>query len=134
MNHDYTAVTNGVKVTVRSFYLADRSKPEENEFFWAYRIRIENGGDAPVQVLKRTWHITDAQARTQSVHGDGVVGETPVIEPGKAFEYTSGTPLSTSSGFMGGLYHAIVVPTGENFEVTIPTFSLDSPHQNHRVH
>ena len=134
MNHDYTAVTNGMKVTVRSFYLADRSKPEENEFFWAYRIRIENGGDAPVQVLKRTWHITDAQARTQSVHGDGVVGETPVIEPGKAFEYTSGTPLSTSSGFMGGLYHAIVVPTGENFEVTIPTFSLDSPHQNHRVH
>ena len=134
MNHDYTAVTNGVKVTVRSFYLADRSKPDENEFFWAYRIRIENGGDAPVQVLKRTWHITDAQARTQSVHGDGVVGETPVIEPGKAFEYTSGTPLSTSSGFMGGLYHAIVVPTGESFEVTIPTFSLDSPHQNHRVH
>ena len=134
MNHDYTAVTNGVKVTVRSFYLADRSKPEENEFFWAYRIRIENGGDAPVQVLKRTWNITDAQARTQSVHGDGVVGETPVIEPGKAFEYTSGTPLSTSSGFMGGLYHAIIVPTGENFEVTIPTFSLDSPHQNHRVH
>ena len=134
MNHDYTAVTNGVKVTVRSFYLADRSKPDENEFFWAYRIRIENGGDAPVQVLKRTWHITDAQARTQSVQGDGVVGETPVIEPGKAFEYTSGTPLSTSSGFMGGLYHAIVVPTGESFEVTIPTFSLDSPHQNHRVH
>ncbi len=134
MNHDYIAVTKGVKVTVRSFYLADRSNPEDNEFFWAYRIRIENGGDAPVQVLKRTWHITDAQARTQSVHGDGVVGETPVIEPGKAFEYTSGTPLSTSSGFMGGLYHAIVVPTGENFEVTIPTFSLDSPHQNHRVH
>ena len=134
MNHDYIAVTKGVKVTVRSFYLADRSNPEDNEFFWAYRIRIENGGDAPVQVLKRTWHITDAQARTQSVHGDGVVGETPVIEPGKACEYTSGTPLSTSSGFMGGLYHAIVVPTGENFEVTIPTFSLDSPHQNHRVH
>ena len=134
MNHDYIAVTKGVKVTVRSFYLADRSNPEDNEFFWAYRIRIENGGDAPVQVLKRTWHITDAQARTPSVHGDGVVGETPVIEPGKAFEYTSGTPLSTSSGFMGGLYHAIVVPTGENFEVTIPTFSLDSPHQNHRVH
>ena len=134
MNHDYIAVTKGVKVTVRSFYLADRSNPEDNEFFWAYRNRIENGGDAPVQVLKRTRHITDAQARTQSVHGDGVVGETPVIEPGKAFEYTSGTPLSTSSGFMGGLYHAIVVPTGENFEVTIPTFSLDSPHQNHRVH
>ena len=86
MNHDYIAVTKGVKVTVRSFYLADRSNPEDNEFFWAYRIRIENGGDAPVQVLKRTWHITDAQARTQSVHGDGVVGETPVIEPGKAFE------------------------------------------------
>ena len=134
MNQDYSAVTRGVKVTVRSFYLADRSKPDDNEFFWAYRIRIENGGDSAVQVLKRTWHITDAQARTQSVHGEGVVGETPVIEPGRAFEYTSGTPLSTSSGFMRGLYHAIVLPSGEQLDVTIPTFSLDSPHQNHRVH
>ena len=134
MGNDYTATTQGVKVSVRSFFLADKSNPDEGEFFWAYRIRIENQGDDAVQVLKRTWHITDAQGRTQSVHGDGVVGETPVIDPGKMFEYTSGTPLNTPSGFMGGLYHAVVVPTGEKLDLTIPTFSLDSPHQDHRVH
>ena len=131
---DYTATTQGVKVSVRSFFLADKSNPDESEFFWAYRIRIENQGDEPVQVLKRTWHITDAQGRTQSVHGDGVIGETPVIDPGKTFEYTSGTPLTTTSGFMRGMYHAVVVPTGEKLELTIPAFSLDSPHQDHRVH
>ena len=131
---DYTAVTQGVKVSVRSFFLADKSNPDESEFFWAYRIRIENQGDEPVQVLKRTWHITDAQGRTQSVHGDGVIGETPVIDPGKTFEYTSGTPLTTPSGFMRGMYHAVVVPTGEKLDLTIPAFSLDSPHQDHRVH
>ncbi|MBC7636150.1 MAG: Co2+/Mg2+ efflux protein ApaG [Acetobacteraceae bacterium] len=134
MGNDYTATTQGVKVSVRSFFLADKSNPDEGEFFWAYRIRIENQGDDAVQVLKRTWHITDAQGRTQSVHGDGVVGETPVIDPGKMFEYTSGTPLNTPSGFMGGMYHAVVVPTGEKLDLTIPTFSLDSPHQDHRVH
>ena len=134
MGNDYTATTQGVKVSVRCFFLADKSNPDEGEFFWAYRICIENQGDEPVQVLKRTWHITDAQGRTQSVHGDGVVGETPVIDPGKMFEYTSGTPLNTPSGFMGGLYHAVVVPTGEKLDLTIPTFSLDSPHQDHRVH
>ncbi len=134
MGKDYTATTQGVKISVRSFFLADKSNPDEGEFFWAYRIRIENQGDDAVQVLKRTWHITDAQGRTQSVHGDGVVGETPVIDPGKMFEYTSGTPLTTASGFMGGMYHAVVVQTGEKLDLTIPTFSLDSPHQDHRVH
>ena len=131
---DYTATTQGVKVSVRSFFLADKSNPDEGEFFWAYRIRIENQGDETVQVLRRTWHITDAQGRTQSVHGDGVVGETPVIDPGKTFEYTSGTPLNTPSGFMRGMYHAVVVPTGEKLDLAIPAFSLDSPHQDHRVH
>jgi ApaG protein len=131
---DYTAITQGVKISVRSFFLADKSNPDEGEFFWAYRIRIENQGDETVQVLKRTWHITDAQGRTQSVHGDGVVGETPVIDPGKMFEYTSCTPLNTPSGFMRGMYHAVVVPTGEKLDLTIPTFSLDSPHQDHRIH
>ena len=63
---DYTATTQGVKVSVRSFFLADKSNPDESEFFWAYRIRIENQGDEPVQVLKRTWHITDAQGRTMT--------------------------------------------------------------------
>jgi ApaG protein len=67
------------------------------------------------------------------VHGEGVVGEQPVLEPGQSFEYTSGTPLATPSGIMRGAYHMVAASTGEHFDVTIPAFSLDSPHQPMRV-
>ena len=124
----FTAFTRGVRVTVRSFYLADQSEPEEGRHVWAYRVRISNEGRETVQLMKRSWHITDAMGRSQHVHGDGVVGEQPVLEPGETFEYTSGTPLSTPSGFMRGLYHMVVPTTGERFDAEIPAFSLDSPH------
>lgn len=134
MSEDFTATTNGVRVSVRAFYLPDRSKPDESQFFWAYRVRIANEGEAPVQVLARTWLITDAAGRTQRVHGEGVIGQTPVIAPGGMFEYTSGTPLTVPSGIMHGQYHVIQPGSGAKFDVTIPAFSLDSPHQSGRVH
>ena len=105
---------------MRSFYLADQSEPDEGKFVWAYRIRIENTGRETVQLLRRTWLITDARGRTQRVQGAGVVGEQPVIEPGEAFEYTSGTPLDTPSGFMAGTYHMIETGGGEGFDVDHP--------------
>lgn len=134
MATDYTSTTHGVRVSVRSFFLTDQSKPEEHRFVWAYRVRIENQGSATVQLLKRTWLITDGAGRTKRVHGDGVIGQTPVLAPGEAFEYTSGTPLETPSGFMSGLYHMVDQATGDPFDVTVPAFSLDSPHQSGRVH
>ncbi len=134
MTEDYTATTRGIRVTVRSFYLADQSRPEEGAYVWAYRIRIENHGRETVQLLRRTWLITDARGRTQRVHGAGVVGQQPLLEPGEAFEYTSGTPLDTSSGFMTGTYHMLAPGSGEAFDVAIPTFSLDSPEADTRLH
>ena len=134
MSTDYTEVTNFIRVSVRAFFMPDRSNPDESQFFWAYRVRIENLGDTPVQLLRRTWSITDAAGRTQLVHGEGVIGQTPLIEPGGSFEYTSGTPLTTASGFMRGQYHMIEPATFRAFDVTIPAFSLDSPHQPGRVH
>lgn len=130
----FEAVTRQVRVTVRTFYLADQSEPERGHFVWAYRVTIANEGSQTVQLLKRTWQITDAMGRTQRVHGEGVVGEQPMLEPGENFQYTSGTPLSTPSGFMRGTYHMVVSDTGELFDVAIPSFSLDSPHQGGRVH
>jgi ApaG protein len=132
MLYDYSEVTRGIRVTVTPFYLDDRSCPDEGEFFWAYKVEIANHGGSAVQLLRRTWHITDAYGRTQQVHGPGVIGEQPVIEPGDAFEYTSGTPLSTPSGFMRGQYHMVETATAEAFDVTIPAFSLDSPYQDTR--
>ncbi len=134
MSDDYTQTTRDIRISVRSFFLADQSRPDEGKFMWAYRIRIENSGREPVQLLRRTWHITDAHGRTQTVKGAGVIGQQPVLEPGETFEYTSGTPLETPSGFMEGLYHMVATDSGEQFDVAIPTFSLDSPHQNNRLH
>ncbi len=131
---DYSRTTREVRVSVRSFFLADQSRPEERHFVWAYRVRIENQGALAVQLLRRTWQITDARGRTQHVHGAGVIGEQPLLQPGQSFEYTSGTPLDTPSGFMVGAYHMVQPDSGENFDVAIPAFSLDSPHQSGRVH
>jgi len=130
----YSTTTRGVRVTVRSFYLEDQSDPAEGRFAWAYKIQITNEGRVAVQLLKRTWLITDAQGRTMRVHGDGVVGEQPVLDPGEVFEYTSGTPLPTPSGFMRGTYHMLVPETGEEFDAEVPAFSLDSPYQGGGVH
>lgn len=131
---DYVCTTRNVCVAVRAYFLADQSQPDDGHFVWAYRVRIENQGRVTIQLLRRTWRITDAHGRTQHVHGAGVVGEQPLLEPGESFEYTSGTPLDTPSGFMVGAYHMIVPSSGETFDVEIPAFSLDSPHQPGQVH
>ena len=110
------------------FYLEDQSSPTDNHFVWAYQVRIENNGDATVQLRTRYWRITDSQGRVQEVRGAGVVGEQPVLRPGDSFEYTSGTPLPTPSGIMVGSYQ-VRLDDGMLFDIAIPAFSLDSPHQ-----
>jgi ApaG protein len=122
----YSATTRAICVTVRPQYLPDQSEPEKSQHVWAYQVRIENKGDIAVQLRSRHWKITDGLGRVQEVKGPGVVGKTPRLRPGEVFEYTSGTSLSTSSGFMGGTYQ-MVNETGENFDIEIPTFSLDTP-------
>ena len=122
----YQAVTRNIAVTVTPRYLAERSSPEQSHFFWAYTIEIANRGSETVQLKTRHWRITDAFGRVQDVRGAGVVGEQPVLEPGDSFEYTSGVPLPTSSGFMAGSY-GMVTQAGEPFDIQIPAFSLDSP-------
>jgi len=122
----YSATTRAICVTVKPQYLPDQSDPAKSQYVWAYQVRIENKGDVAVQLRSRHWKITDGLGRKQDVKGAGVIGQTPRLKPGEAFEYTSGTPLSTPSGFMGGTYQ-MVSETGENFEIEIPTFSLDTP-------
>jgi ApaG protein len=130
----FVHTTRNIRVGVRAAYLEDQSQPDERQFLWAYRIRIENLGGETVKLMRRSWHITDANGRTEHVQGEGVVGEQPQLGPGEAFEYTSGTPLGTPSGFMAGHYQMSVIGSTERFDVIIPTFSLDSPHQPGIVH
>ncbi len=130
----YSATTRSIRVSVQPVFLEDQSEPDQGRFVWAYRVQIENGGRETVQLLRRTWRITDANGRVLRVHGDGVIGEQPMLEPGEAFEYTSGTPLETPSGIMEGEYHMVVPASGEAFDVAIPAFSLDSPQGRGQVH
>jgi ApaG protein len=129
----YSATTRNIKVTVRPHYLDDQSAPEDHHFVWAYEVRIENLGSETVQLLSRYWQIIDARGEIHEVRGPGVVGEQPILEPGDVFDYTSGTPLSTASGIMGGRYQ-MENERGEQFEIQVPDFSLDSPYQPMRLH
>lgn len=123
----YRAVTRQIEVTVEPNFMPDRSSPDEQRFFWSYTIVITNSGPETVQLRTRHWIITDATGRKQEVRGEGVVGEQPVLGPGERFQYTSGVPLQTASGFMTGRYQMIATESGERFEIDVPTFSLDSP-------
>lgn len=134
MKEGYVAVTSGIEVTVQPFYLEDQSDPDENRFVWAYRVQIRNTSDDTVQLLRRKWVITDARGRVVEVEGPGVIGESPVLETGDGYEYTSGTPLSTPTGFMRGSYRMVKTATGELFDIVIPAFSLDSPHVAGPIH
>lgn len=123
----YREITNGIQVTVEPQFLDDESDPERGYFFWAYTIEILNLSAEPVQLRTRHWEIVADNGQAQTVDGHGVVGEEPLLAPGEAFEYTSGAPLPTPSGFMRGRY-GMETARGDGFEVTIPAFSLDSPH------
>lgn len=128
-----TAVTRNIAVSVETSFLEKDSDPEQQYFVWAYRITIENRGDETVQLLSRHWQITDAQGRMQEVRGAGVVGEQPVLQPGQSYTYSSGTPLQTASGFMRGSYH-MTNQDGDGFDIEVPAFSLDSPHDAPQLH
>ena len=128
----YERITRGIKVIVRPHYLEGQSKPDEGQFMWAYTIVVENHGRETVTLRTRYWKITDANGKVQEVRGAGVVGEQPVLKPGDTFQYSSGCPLPTSSGFMVGAYH-MQTADGEMFSVDIPAFSLDSPHDRRSI-
>ena len=123
----YESVTQSIRVRVQPEYLEDESAPVDSRYVWAYTVDIINEGTETVQLKTRHWRITDAAGRTEEVRGPGVVGETPVLEPGQSFRYTSGCPLTTPSGIMVGSYQ-MTTEAGGRIDVAIPAFSLDSPH------
>jgi ApaG protein len=128
----YSTVTRQIEVQVAPQFLPDRSSPESGYFFWAYTIKLINLGPETVQLKTRHWRITDAHGKLQEVRGPGVVGETPVLKPGEDYEYTSGVPLPTPSGFMTGSY-GMETTAGEAFDIAIPAFSLDTPQRGRTI-
>jgi ApaG protein len=119
------ATTRDITVRVAVSYLAEQSDPSSARWFWSYHIRIENGSNRSVQLLSRTWQIVDGNGTVHEVHGEGVVGEMPLIAPEGSFDYVSGCPLDTPSGWMSGSYR-MVDEEGTAFDVAIPRFQLSS--------
>lgn len=113
-------------VKVRTQYLPEQSNPERDQFVFSYTITIQNTGSVAAQLISRHWVITDASNQTQEVHGLGVVGHQPLLQPGQQFEYTSGTQVGTPQGSMHGEYFC-VAEDGHRFEVPIPEFVLAQP-------
>ena len=124
----YEAITAGVRIRVRPKFMHDESHPSDNKFIWAYTVEVENETERSWTIVRRHWHIVDAAGREQIVEGEGVIGQTPTIEPGERFSYTSGTPLFAPSGIMSGTYD-LESETGDTLVATIPAFSLDSPYE-----
>jgi ApaG protein len=120
------AVTRGVRVTATPFFLPQESSPEERQFVFGYRIRLLNEGDRTVQLLSRHWIIIDADGEQEEVRGAGVVGKTPVLEPGQSFEYQSFCPLRTYWGTMEGTYR-MRFEDGEQFDIAVGRFHLAAP-------
>lgn len=125
----YEQETAGMVVRVAPEFMPEESKPTESRFVWSYTIEIENRTADPVQLVSRFWRITDENGVTQEVRGPGVIGQQPVIGPGQSFRYTSAAPLAAPSGVMLGAYSMLRVDNGEAFDIAVPAFALDSPHQ-----
>jgi ApaG protein len=111
-------------------YLAEQSDPDEGRYLFAYTVTIRNTGEVAAQLLSRHWIITDADGDIEEVRGPGVVGEQPVLQPGQAFQYTSGCPLGTPVGSMHGTYQCLA-EDGTAFEAPIPEFVLSAPRSLH---
>ncbi len=119
-----------LEIQIATQFLDEESVPEQDRYVFAYTIRIRNLGRLPAQLVARHWIITDGNGRTEEVHGDGVVGEQPRLEPGEQFTYTSGATLPTSVGTMEGRYD-MVGDDGTRFDAPIPPFTLAAPRTLH---
>ena len=117
---------NRIKIVVKPQYVPERSDPVRTYYVFAYHITITNLGKHTFQLLSRYWHITDGQGNVEDIHGPGVVGKTPTLQPGESFEYTSFCPLPTSMGFMEGTFR-MVHSNGEEFDAQIKPFRLIAP-------
>lgn len=120
-------VTEGVSVTVETFYQSNQSNPVNSEFLFAYRITIENLSTMPVQLISRHWHIVDSNGTEREVEGEGVVGQQPIIQPGENYQYVSAANLRSDIGKMYGTYQMINLYNKKTFDVSIPEFQLVAP-------
>jgi ApaG protein len=129
----YSETTYSIKVTVQPEFQDSMSSPGNNIYVWTYLVNIENFGNETIQLLNRHWRIIDAVGHVEEVKGKGVVGQQPTLRPNEAFEYSSQTYLTTTSGIMMGTYEMLSEDSRAIFDIVIPAFSLDVPYDKPRA-
>jgi ApaG protein len=120
-------ISEGVRITVETYYQPDYSNPVNNEFMFAYRITIENNNVFPVKLLSRHWFIFDSNGSLRETEGEGVVGVQPQINPGESYQYVSGCNLRTEMGRMHGTYTMENITNKRQLTVMIPAFEMQAP-------
>jgi len=130
MNPMVSLISEGVEVSVETYYQQDYSNPMQSEYMFAYRIAIENHNSFPVKLHRRHWYIFDSTGATREVEGEGVVGVQPVLSPGEKYQYVSGCNLRTEMGRMHGTYQMENLNSKQFFEVNIPAFEMFVPFKN----
>ncbi len=123
-------ISEGVEVSVETYYQPDYSNPVQSEFMFAYRITLENHNSFPVKLHRRNWHIFDSNGSNREVEGEGVVGVQPVIQPNESYQYVSGCNLRTEMGKMKGTYQMENLNSKQMFQVDIPGFEMIVPMKN----
>ena len=123
-------ISEGVEVSVETYYQPDYSNPVQSEFMFAYRITLENHNSFPVKLHRRNWHIFDSNGSNREVEGEGVVGVQPVIQPNESYQYVSGCNLRTEMGKMKGTYQMENLNSKQIFLVDIPAFEMIVPMKN----
>lgn len=123
-------ISEGVQVSVETFYQPDYSNPVQSEFMFAYRITLENHNSFAVKLHRRNWQIFDSNGSHREVEGEGVVGVQPVIQPGETYQYVSGCNLRTEMGKMEGNYQMENLNSKQMFKVDIPSFEMIVPMKN----
>lgn len=123
-------ISEGVEVSVETFYQQDYSNPLQSEFMFAYRITLENHNSFPVKLHRRHWHIFDSNGSYREVEGEGVVGVQPTIAPGEKYQYVSGCNLRSEMGKMFGTYQMENLKNKQPFDVDIPSFEMVVPFKN----
>ena len=119
-----------IEVSAASVYMSQHSEPDESRYLFAYTIVIKNSGQVAAQLKTRHWIITDSNGKVEEVHGEGVVGEQPLLQPGEKFTYTSAALIETPVGSMHGTYQMLAVD-GVKFGAEIPAFGLSMPNVLH---
>ena len=123
-------ISEGVEISVETFYQQDYSNPLQSEYMFAYRIALENHNNFPIKLHRRHWHIFDSNGTYREVEGEGVVGIQPILAPGERYQYVSGCNLRTEMGKMSGTYQMENLNNKKMFDVNIPAFEMIVPLKN----